>query len=267
MLDDKEIEKIDQLIKQGKSNYRIWKETGHSPNTVQGRREVRKKREQQQISKEDVIVKNPIEAVQKINSDIDALIQTKQLDEREEKKWRKRADELREMQKVEIEDRIPKEREDAGLQRDEQWKKHIEQNYVKKDVATGLEGIIQERDRVIMRLRDENTEKYKVHEQDQIKILCLTNNLQYKDNHIQVLSDNNAIVNFNYSQLQNYIENRLDNEVRKCQEQLRLEQEKLLTEKTDFFKYAETQITNLNAIYQGVEQQRKNVETREKNTC
>jgi hypothetical protein len=263
MLDDKEIDKIKALIEEGKTNYRIWKLTGHSPNTVKHIREKMEKTKQQQIPAEDVLVKNPIEIVQKITSDIDTLIQRKHLDEKEEKKWRKRVDELREIQKVEIEDRIPKEREDAGLQRDEQWKKHIEQNYVKKDEVTGLEGKIQERDTSITRLRDENTEKDKGLEQYQTTIMNLSNKQQNMGYQIQNLTNTNSVLNNNYWQLQYYVENRFDIEVRQGQEQLRGEREVFNAEKTRFLQYTKDQLLDLDNLNTGVEMRRKAVETRE----
>jgi hypothetical protein len=263
MLNEKEINKIEELIKQGKSNYRIWKLTGHSPNTVKPIREKMEKTKQQQIPREDALVKNPIEIVQKIISDIDTLIQTKLLDEKEEKKWRKRADELREMQKVEIDDRISKEREDAGLQRDEQWKKHIEQNYVKKDVVTGLEDKIQERDTSITRLWDKNTEKDKILEQDQTTIMNLSYTQQNMGYQIQNLTNTNTVLNNNYWQLQYHIENRFDIEVRQEQEQLRHEWEVFNAEKTRFLQYKKDQLLDLDNLNTGVEMRRKAVETRE----
>ena len=263
MLNEKEINKIEQLIKQGKSNYRIWKETGYSPNTVKPIREKMEKTKQQQIPGEDALVKNPIETVQKIISDIDMLIQTKLLDKKEEKKWRKRVDELREIQRVEIEDRISKEREDAGLQIDEQWKKHIEQNYVEKDVVTGLEGEIQVRNTSITHLKDKNTEKDKVHEQDQTTIMNFSYTQQNIGYQIQNLTNTNTFLNNNYWQLQYYYENRFNIEVGQGQEQLKLEWEVFSAEKTRFLEYKKDQLLDLDNLNTGVEMRRMAVETRE----
>ncbi len=85
MLTEKEIKKIDDLIDQNKSNYRIGKETHHSPNTINKRRLEREKIGQEQRPREEVLVKNPIDIVRRTIKEIDAIIQTKQLEDRKKR--------------------------------------------------------------------------------------------------------------------------------------------------------------------------------------
>ena len=125
MLNEEEINKIKQLIKQGKSNYRIWQLTDHSPNTAQGIREEMEKTGQEQIHEEEMIFKNPTDIIKGIIKEIEVLIETKQLERSQEKKWEKRKEQLREMLKEEVDDRIANERVDAVQKRDLEWNQVI----------------------------------------------------------------------------------------------------------------------------------------------
>jgi hypothetical protein len=263
MLQENEIKKILGLIKQRKTNYRIWKETGYSVNTIDTIRKNSENTETTQIQEEDVPYTNPIDKTRGIIADIDSLIQTGQLDDKDRKIWKKRAEQIREILKVEADDRISSERADAVEKRDQEWKKDVEQNYVKKDVVTGLEGKIQERDTSITRLRDKNTEKDKVHEKDLTTIMNLSNTQQNMYYQIQNLTNTITVLNNNYWQLQYYIENWFDIEVRQSQDQLRVEREVFNAENkhiVDDMNNLQLNLINLNT---DVEMRRKAVEMRE----
>jgi hypothetical protein len=264
MLHEEEINKIKQLITQGKSNYRIWQLTGHSPNTVKGIREEMEKTGQEQIHGEERIVKNPTDITKGIIKEIDVLIEKKQLEDSQEKKWEKRTEKLREIIKVEVDDRIPKEIANAVLQRDEDWRRHIEPNYVKKEVVTNLKTTIQEKESTITNLRKENKEKDITHEKDQTTIFNLWDTQRNMRYQIQNLTSENIVLNNNYWQLIYYIENQLDTKVKQDQEQLRHEWEVFNAEKTRFTEYTKDHLAYINNLNTEVEQRRKAVEMREK---
>jgi len=250
MLNDKENKKIKELIKQGKSNYRIGKETGHSANTINNIREVNTKTEKKPIQEDDIHYTNPIDKTRGIIADIDSLIQTSQLNDKDRTKWEKRVEQLREILKSEGDDRIPKERADAIEKRDQEWNKSVEQNYVKKDWATNLESTLQERDTTITDLRK------KIGEKDDLFLKYYVN-IQQMQNQIQVQKDENR-------ELNNYIENRLDNDVGQDLEYLKSAQEVFNDEKTCFARYKEEKQSNLKTLSSEVEEKQKAIEIREK---
>lgn len=263
MLDKKEIKKIIDLIKQGESNYRIWKITGHSVNTID---QIRKNIEniEKQIIEEEEQFNSPIDKTIGITKDIDTLIQTGQLNAKESKKWEKRAEQLREILKVETDDRISKERTEIVKEKDQEWANHIKQNYVKKEIATNLEKKIESMDTTIKQLRNENQEKDRIHEKDQTAIMYHLSIEREKDVQIQTFFDENKILNYNYRVLYDYVENRLDDEVRHPQEQLKHDQEVLNAERTRFLAYEKETQSNLNTLSFEVEEKRKANEIREK---
>jgi uncharacterized coiled-coil DUF342 family protein len=126
MLDEKEIKIVTELIRQGKSNYRIGKERKHSPNTINDIREALKKTKEKQKQGENILFNSPIDKTRGIIADLDTLIQTKQLNDRDRKKWEKRIEQLREILRDEVDDRIAEERVDAVKKRDQEWNKFVE---------------------------------------------------------------------------------------------------------------------------------------------
>ena len=63
MISDEEIRKIKKLINQGKSDYKIGMELGHSPNTVKKFREKYKISEVSHNNIWNMLFKNPIDDV------------------------------------------------------------------------------------------------------------------------------------------------------------------------------------------------------------
>ena len=147
MLQENEINKIIGLIKQKKTNYRIWKETGHSINTIDKIRKNRENTETTQTQEKDIPYINPIDKTRRMIANLETFIQTEQLNDRERKQLEKLLEKLKEIIRVEVDDRILLERADAVGKRDQEWIKIVEQNYVKKEVATGLKSTIRERER------------------------------------------------------------------------------------------------------------------------
>jgi len=147
MLQENEINKIIGLIKQKKTNYRIWKETGYSVNTIDKIRKNRENTETTQTQEKDIPYINPIDKTRRMIANLETFIQTEQLNDRERKQLEKLLEKLKEIIRVEVDDRILLERADAVGKRDQEWIKIVEQNYVKKEVATGLKSTIRERER------------------------------------------------------------------------------------------------------------------------
>jgi uncharacterized protein (DUF3084 family) len=264
MLDKEEIKKITELIEHGKTNYRIGKELNHSANTINDIRVANKKSEGRQTQGEDVGFNSPLDKIQGIIADFDTLIQTKQLNDRDRKEWEKRTEKLKEILRVEVDDRIAKERADAVEKRDQEWNKFLEQSYVKKEVATNLESTIQERDATILNLTKTIGEKDEEILKNQSNISKLTRYIQQKENQTQDLVNENKVLKDENWELNSYIKNRLDDTVGRDLEQLRYERNVLNAEKTCFAKYKEDQQSILNTLFTESEERRKAAEMREK---
>jgi len=264
MLDEKEIKIVTELIKQGKSNYRIGKERKHSPNTINDIREVLKKTKEKQIQRENILFDSPIDKTRGIIADLDTLIQTKQLNDRDKKEWEKRTEKLKEILREEADDRIPKESADAVEKTNQQWNKIVEQNYLKKEVATDLESTIQEKDVTIISLRKTIGGKEEEILKNQSYISKLTSYIQQKVNQIQDLSNENKVLKDENWELNKYIENRLDHDVGLFLEQFRYEQEKFNAEKTGFTTFVENQRKNLDALFIEADEKQTALEVREK---
>jgi hypothetical protein len=220
--------------------------------------------EKNQIQEENEFYStNAIDKIREFMAILENFLQKEQIKIGARKELEEILKKVREILRVEVDERISSERADAVEKRDLEWNQTIEQNYVKKEMETELKKRIQSDEAIIKRLMNENAEKDNAHEKDQTDICNHLSKERYLENQIQCLSSEKKALNDKNWELHNYIENRLDNEVRQGQAQLGYEQEKLTTKITYFDKHVEIQRTNINAMFQEVEQQRKNVETRE----
>ncbi len=221
MLEDIEIEKIIQDIDSGLTDYTIGKKYKHSHNTIAN---IRKEHEdadagenQEEAKKQEVHFDNPIDKVRAIPKAIDDLIKTEQLKADDRAEWEKRKEEIKGILKIEVDDTIAEEREDAIEKRDEQWREHIKENHVKKEVVTNLRSILGEKDTTIEDLTKT------IEEKDD-----LITNLNNKN--IGLNNDNTALRETN-ADLSDYIGNYLDDAGRRekiacVRGQNRLEQER-----------------------------------------
>lgn len=264
MLDKKEIKEIEDEIRKGKSDYRIGKERHRSPNTIGRIRAEMLETEPRQTQENDVPYHSPIEKIRGIISDLTVLIQTEALNDRERKQLERLLEKLKEIIRVEVDERISSERADTVEKRDQEWKKYVEQNYVKKEVATSLEITIQAKDATINDFRKIIREQDEAHLKDQTDICNFSSHVQNMQNQIQDLSSWNKVLNDKNYELYNYIENRLDDDVRRDQEQLRHDREMFGAEKTRFAVYDVGQQSNLNALFFEGGERIKAVEMREK---
>jgi len=110
MLDEGEIEKIKKLINQGETNYKIGMELGHSANTVKKIREEYNNAHVSHILGEETHFDNPIEEVRGIAHNIDNLIKKEHLKAGERKEWEKRKDNIQELLRIEVDDKVARER-------------------------------------------------------------------------------------------------------------------------------------------------------------
>ena len=154
MLDEVEIGKIKKQIDQGKTNYKIGRELRLSPNTVKKIREEYKDAETSHTTEMETHFDKPIEGTQDILRSMDNLIKNGKLQAGEKKKWEKRVEVIQELLRIEVYDMIPSIRSDAIEDRDEEYNKHIKENYVKKEVVTKLNNTIRVREATIENLNN-----------------------------------------------------------------------------------------------------------------
>lgn len=155
MLDDKEKNKIKELIKQGKTDYKIGKLLNHSSNTIKVVREELLKEEESQIHKEEVHYDSSIDYSRRIIGEIGNIIKTHNLKEKEKKDLEKLLESFKKTVRSEVDDRIAAERADAVEKRNQEWNKYIEEHYVKKEVVTDLENKIIIHEKILKFLRNE----------------------------------------------------------------------------------------------------------------
>ncbi|UCF13743.1 MAG: hypothetical protein JSW06_05675 [Thermoplasmatales archaeon] len=188
MLNQEDKDKIIEMRKQGYSLQAIHDKTGFAIETI--RKVLReyeekksKKFEEDQIQTRVVPFDSTIEGVRELSVTIDNLIKTGQLKEADRREWERRLEELRFLMKVEADGRIPAERADAVVKRDEEWREVIAQDYVEKGVAINLENTINSKDVTIDQLRNEIAQKVAtiINKQDEIIQLKNSHQLEVED--------------------------------------------------------------------------------------
>jgi len=256
MLDEEEIEKIKKLINQGKTNYKIGMELGHSANTVKKIREEYKDAKVHHTTEEGTHFDDPIGEVRGIIHNIDNLIKKEHLKAGERKEWEKRAEEIREMLRTEVDDKIARERSNVLEERNNAWNEHIEQNFVQKEVVTDLNNMVKAREATI-----ENRNNA-IDQKDGILSSIQQENEGLKNRIRDLLWIKNDLNEKNL-QLHYYIENRLDIDLRQGQEKLLSDREALHVEKTNFDRYMEVQRSNLDKLFFEANEKLKTVEIHE----
>ena len=224
MLENIEIEKIIQDIDSGLTDYTIGKKYKHSHNTIAN---IRKEHEavdagenQEEAKKQEVHFDNPINKVRAIPKAIDDLIKTEQLKADDRAEWEKRIEDIREVLRKEVDDRIAGEREDATEKRDGEWRGYLKKNYNKKEIAANLRSILKERDTTIEDLTETIEEKDN-----------LNTNLSNKN--IDLNNDNTALRKTN-ADLREHIDKYLDDAGRREKNACVREQDRLKQMESDF---------------------------------
>ena len=231
-------------------------------------KEMNEDQEESQIQKEAVSFDNSIDGFRKILGNIDDIIKKRQLKVDDRREWEKRKEDIQEMLRVEVDDQIDKERSDAVEARDGEWRKWLEQNYVKKEVVTDLDKTIKTRDATIVNLRDAIEEKDDLlsknkYEMSQLKASNQREKKDFEDQIGDFLWENIGLKE-EIGNLNGYIGNYLDDAGRRERENLRHEKEVFTREKTDFDRFVKTQESNLDELYFEVDEKLKDVEKREK---
>ena len=267
MLTQKDKIKILELREQGFSYKAIHESLGFAIDTIMKvcneKEEKSGKTEEDQIKREVMSLGSAELEVRKIDSDIDNLIKSGRLKDVEKKKYQKLKEVLRTILREEADDV----RAAAVETRDEEWNEFIKQNYVKKEVATSLSNTIKGKDLEIRNLKAavkgrDNILSEKQSEISQIKASHHFEKQDLKD-WIRNLRIENQFLKDENDSKQNYIENRLDVNVRQGQLQVYNDQDTLNSEKTKFNEHVKAQLTKLNTIFIDLVKREKNVERRE----
>lgn len=267
MLDNNDIDEINELIKQGKTNYKIGKELEYSPNTIKKIREEFLKAGESQVHEEEVDSDSPIDFLRSTIGGIEKVIKTCQLKEKEKKELEKLLENLKKILKSEVDDRIVSERANTVEKRDQEWNKYIEQQYVKKEVAADFENKIKENNIIIENLRNEIKKKDDIIVINQSEFLKILGFNQDDNDLLKIqmqyhINEKNNLIEENQS-LYNYICYRLDNDVRFGQEELKYNIQIFNDQKTNFLKYQKEQLTNLKDLFLNMEEKKKGIIIRE----
>jgi len=224
--------------------------------------------ETSQTHKEAVSFDNSIDEFRKILGNIDDIIKKRQLKDEDMREWEKRKEDLQEMMRVEVDDRIDKERADAVEARNGEWRKWLEQNYVKKEVVTDLDKTIKTRDATILDLRNAIEEKDDLLRNNKDEMSQLKAFNQREKKYLEVQKGDLLLKNIGLSEdignLNDYIGNYLDDAGQWEREKLRREKEALNVEKTDFDRFVKTQESTLDELYFKCDEKLKDVGKREK---
>jgi len=267
MLTTEEKKQIIELRKQGLSYQAIHETLGYAINTIikilkeEKKRKLKESIESQENNKKTTDTQiaegtnsndSAIKEVQTITNNIVGLIKKGKMKTLEKKEWEQRKEDLRELIKKEVDDRIADERRDAVEKQDIEWNNHINQCYEKKEVVTNLQQQISLRDATIHNLnnviaenntliQDKQNEIYQMNNSYTIRIENLENQIN------ELIEDKQALYNENLDH-KNYIEYHLHTKISQMHERLQIERNKLRQEKTEFDlnkKEAELKLYNL----------------------
>jgi len=282
MLTKKDKDKIIELREQGHSYKSINKETGFALQTISNvlkEHEERKLGEMEQKNRESKGVKegqikegvvsfdSTIEGVRELSVTIDNLVKKGQLKAGDRREWERRNEELQKLLKMEVDERIAEERADAVASRDEEWRWLLNQNYVKKEVATNLENANISKDSVIKNLQDAIEERDALlrNKQYEISQLIDSHQMEIQDLKSQIRNlcwEKQGLVEGNWN-MHNIIQNCSDNYERREQEYLKRERE-LSNEKITFNREVKEQEVKSDKSFFEVDKKYKEIERREK---
>jgi len=254
MLVREEKSKINKLIEQGFSNYKISKLTGHSPNTVKS---IRDKYQKSKVNREHIIenyYKNPSEKIRDFINLLKNIIQTEQVKAEEKKEIEELIRQLEYLLRTEVDERILEEILKAIEENNRKWRLLISNNYVLRVDFENLKKIIEDLKKTISRLNQEieskndaisNLEDEKAtlessHHKDKI----------YYHNQIRELSNENK-------EQSEFIEKHLDDAGRR-------EREKLMHKEKDFERNVQNRQSILYNWHSEIEKRQKAVEKRER---
>jgi len=168
MLSNVEKEKIIELRRQNFTYNAIRSETGFALQTISNvikedkdknlqaeeKTDLNKNVEDEFLQDGAVSFDSPIDETREIMDNIQTLINNGNLQEGDRREWEKRLGDLQELIRIEVDERVAEERRDAIAVRDVEWRDHIDQGYVPKEVAEGLENTVTSQDATTEQLRN-----------------------------------------------------------------------------------------------------------------
>jgi len=219
---------------------------------IKQRQRESKKVDESRTQKGAVSFFSSIQVIQEISSDIDNVIKHGQLKIEDRREWEKRKEDLLELLRVEVDDRIAEEIAAAVETRDEVWREFLKQNYVKKEVAKDINNTIKTKDSLIEDLRTEVVQKDNLlrNKQYEISQLNASHQLEKEDlnNRIGDLLFENIGLKEEIGDLSDFIGNYIDDAGRREREELRREED-LIVKKTDFDIHIKRQRSNLDRLF------------------
>jgi len=220
------------------------------------------------MQKDVVSFDSSIEGIREISKDIDNLITKGQMKSQDKKEWEKRIEGMRELLRVEVDDRIDELRADAIEARDEQWNEHLKQNYIEKGVVKDFKNEIKLRDATINDLKSENIQKDKFLESKEFEISSLSfyHHQEKEDLRSQIgyyYWENQKLIGEKLA-MHNYINSQLEIDVFNWQKALEHERELLNYEKEKLDNYVKKQQSNFDKLFIESNRRLKDIEKREK---
>ena len=180
---------------------------------------------------------DPIEQIRAIPETIDNLIKKEQLKEGDRAEWEKRIEDVREILRIEVDDRIAGEREEATEENDGLWREYIKDYYVEKEIAEdkeltigGLTKTIDKKDAAIGGLTETIDKK-------DAAIGGLTKTINKLSLSITKLSNEKIGLNIDNADLSDYIGNYLDAAGRLERRRLEKERGDFISRETEFEQY------------------------------
>jgi len=209
-----------------------------------------------------------IEKFRKINLAIDDLLKTGKLNAMERRKLEKQKKDTQEILKFDVDDRIAEERKKIIAERDEKCLREIENNYVRKTIATDLENTIKEKDDIIKKLKSkiEIRDTKLIEKENKISQLSFSKDCEIKklNNQLFEINDKNYFLSKEKKRLQEYIDNQLHLDVKINQDRLNDEIYVLDIEKKDFLRNKEKKQFGQEKLDLELQVRLKNLEKREK---
>ena len=213
MLSNVEKEKIIELRRQNFTYVEIRSETGFALQTISNvikedkaknlqaeeTTDLNKNVEDEFLQDGAVSFDSSIDEARKISDDIKTLINNGNLQEGERREWEKRLGDLQEIIRIEVDERVAEERRDAIAVRDVEWRDHIDQSYVLKEVAEDLENTINSLNDTIEQLQNVIAQK------DAALVNIQDEMLHLKNSHQMAIDGLNGQINSYYWEIQSLV--------------------------------------------------------------
>ena len=188
MLTNVDKKRIIDLRSQGYSYKKIHQKLGFSIDTIMKvcRKEKRNNQEREDSHIKNIRNEDSENGEYSIKNGIIEVINKAKLIKRKNREQEKLLDVLQTMLISEFDERLPKIKDDAIKERDIQWRREIEKNYVRKEIVINLENEIKEKDEIIKNQKNIIHENNKSLAEKDNKLLDLE---KTKDIEIQELKD------------------------------------------------------------------------------